>query len=88
MMQIHKGTLDPETGWMVTPQEAYTPEEWEEHAKTCAMCGDEFVLYTPGDDEIRHGRSSMYCGEACRQEAHRRDSREYNQRRRAERQQS
>ena len=82
--QIHKGVVDPETGWIVTPQEAYTPEEWEEHAKTCGVCGDEFVLYTPGDDEIRVGRASLYCSQDCKQEAHRKQSREWAAARRAQ----
>lgn len=84
-IEIHKATLDPETGWMVTPQEAYGQDEWNEHAKTCSMCGDEFVLYVSGDDDIDlTGRMIKYCSTACQEEAHRVQSREYARRKAAE----
>lgn len=85
-VQKHKGVLDPETGWMVTPQEAYLPEEWAEHANTCRGCGEEFVLYTSGDEEVRlSGRRGDYCSNECASEAHRQQSRDYARRVRAAR---
>ena len=82
VVEYHKGVLDPETGWMVTPQEAYLPEEWAEHATKCPGCGDEFVVYTSGD-VTNIGRPSGYCSIECKQEAHRRDAREWARRNRA-----
>lgn len=80
-IQYHKGVLDPETGWMVTPQEAYLPEEWEEHKRVCPNCQDEFVLYVSDDTDLT-GRTAGLCSDECRQEAHRRDSREWARRKR------
>lgn len=74
--QYHKAEVDAETGWFVTPQEAYTEEEWDEYKHTCKICGDEFVLYFPDDTEAR-GHPAEYCSPECRQEAHRQQSREW-----------
>lgn len=82
-VEYHKAERDPETGWMITPQEAYTQEEWDEYKHICQGCGDEFVLYFSDDTEAR-GRPAVYCGPECRREAHLRDSREWARRHRAE----
>lgn len=81
-IQYHKGVLDPVTGWMITPQEAYLPEEWEEHKRVCPECGDEFVVYTSEDIDPNQGRPASYCSPACRADAHRRESREWAKRNR------
>jgi hypothetical protein len=78
-----KAEVDPDTGWYVTEQEAYLPEEWDEHKHTCDGCGDEFVLYTSDDSEPPRGRNGSYCGSECLQEAHRKASREWARRHRA-----
>jgi hypothetical protein len=82
-IQYHKGVLDPDTGWMITPQEAYLPEEWDELSRECPECGDDFVIYTSGDLPENSGRPSGYCSPECRQDAHRRESREWARKNRA-----
>lgn len=82
VIQYHKGVRDPVTGWMITPQEAYLPEEWEEHKRVCPECKDEFVFYSSDDRTEHQGRADTYCSDPCKQEAHRRISREWARRNR------
>lgn len=82
-IQYHKAERDPVTGWMITPQEAYLPEEWEEHKRVCPECGDEFVPYTSDDSQAYIGRAASLCSPECKREAHRRESREWARRNRA-----
>jgi hypothetical protein len=78
-VEYHKAYYDPENEWMVTPQEAYTRDEWDEYKHTCRECKDEFVLYFSDDTEAR-GRPATYCSPECRLQAKRRDAREWKQR--------
>lgn len=84
--KIHIGVLDPETGWYITDDEAYTREEWLAESRPCIVCGSRFVAYFDDDeDKVSRGSPAKICSPMCAEIRHREHSRAYSRKRTAAR---